>query len=435
MLKRHPRRRPVTRRTLATAVNAATAGITSPLALPVIGRGIPRRWEYNAGSDRLLRIANFMVDKDLFTPADLVIQKRRKQSLKDRIQDIFTDRFDDAHPSPMSKIGVRIVDEDPGLNVEWPRYVSKYNHYANGQTQTETQLGALMAIHGNEVHTKVIGETLNALEAWPRLGQTVMAILDKGLRLSTRGLTPGTALDWCSMQYWSGELDEELKVQEILDEEREDALERFKENHPTLPPPTDEQLVDTLDIIRRKAVEELIPAKWHRRRQPLKQLPQTLPSPDPKHVETAVVACCAVTGNTPKKGVTLTETFALEDLRARWPEIRSACEGVITAGRRDADNDNELCENIAYEATPFMLRMSDQDVMQRVLDDTMEMYYQCGEADVGINAVFLWHDAASLLAATRRCENYFALIQACTNLVRTLLPHSHETENRVRITV
>ena len=426
MLPRHPLRRRPRRHTTAAAIGLAAAGITSPLALPKIARDISRAWEFGTDNDRTLRLATSLADAGLLLGVHLDLQARHRLTLKEGIEAMLAERFTQARPRPVADLTVNVIDDVAEFNVEWTRYAS-VNHlpdhhpletggpcgrppdprdrYGDEDTAPPPEgynLGALvlgMNLTGGDTQIEVIGPALNALEAWPQLGQTVLDILEGGLMDSTRCLSPGTGIDWASRQYWGGEDDESDRHAEELDDARAHTEKKLAKGEPM---PTDETLLAqaTEGWFTRADYDASCPAKWHRERKPLRQLPLTLPSPT-------------------RGSRTLAEVFQLEAMAKTWPQIRALCETIKRLRRRDHADDNSICEHLAWEATPFMLRMAEDDCLPRLWDDTLNDYMQSGE-DMDCNAVFLWHDTATLARAVQRCANYLALAQACEDLIRLL---------------
>lgn len=391
-------------------------------------------------------MAHLLADADLITGAQFDGVAVHRMTLSETVEHLLTELFAKHRTSELAQLSVRLTDDVADMNIECSRY-AELNHLPKAQLMTgagghagemdEHFLGGFLLdsrFTDGGVQVEVIGPTLNALEAWPRLGQTVLAILDNGLDACTRGFTPGKAHDWASMQYWGHEEDETTYISESVDEIRDEFHERWQKEHPGEPLRTDSQIAEMeLDMFTGRKLDASIHPKWHHSSKPFKTLPLLLPQPDTRDIEAAVGTMADPRNDVRTTyGITLADTFRIEALRTAWPAIRAACLNIKRLRKNDLNDDNRLCEGIAWEACPFLLRMNDDDCSARIFDDVINGYYESGEAQLDTNAVFLWHDVPTLQRAVKRLSNFLDLTQACEDLIR-LLTNKQPTQTPVRI--
>lgn len=369
------------------------------LVLPALAN-IRRSWEYNPSLDRLVSIANQFADAGLLTRAGHSLQ----QSLGSALETL----ANNCRPGEgLMPLGIAATDNIEELGVIWDSYASENkiplrDLFSKSHPAGDPDLlrALLISFDYENLGVHTIGPALEALEAWPRLGQTVLHLLETGLQKTVRTLSPGTGLAWASAQYWGHEEDESQRLEDELTDIRGDVQRRYAEQNPGKPPLTDEQIIENeINIFRRKDYDAWIPPKWHVGCKPLKSLPVKLDRP--------------VTG-----GSTLSEIFWMED---KWPEIWEACELVRHLSRGEGmRNDNRYCERIIWEAVPVVLRMSHTDPLTHILDDFYQSEWECGENSLEINSVFLFYDVASLKRAASRVRKFLLLVRACENLIHLL---------------
>ena len=397
----------------AAPVAQARPGAGCSLLLPAIARSVKPNWEFNPSTDRLVAMAHLLADAGLM--------RSLQGSLQQSIEAALTTLASDCRPGEgMAPFSLCATDDVSDFQIHWDSYAkeNKINkrrlwsgavpwqdhtvgEFGAGTHPSNSRLGAFLISNDCDgIYDCTIGPALTALEAWPRLGQTVLTILEKGLQQTTRVLSPGTGIAWASFQYWASEDDETSYLMEQLEEVRDEAQIEHRARNPKAPPLTDEEIInDRLNIFRRRDYERDIPPKWHRDRKPLKSLPPSLSSPT--HVGDAK----------------LKDIFWMEE---HWPEIWQACETIRALTPRCGDSDNRYCEEMLWEAVPFMLRMHDNDCLPRILDDVWQHHYESGEGNLDVNSIFLWYDAPSLAKAAGRVRRFLILVKACEDLIALL---------------
>ncbi len=337
-----------------------------------------------------------------------------------------------ARSSNFAPISLVVSDDVRELEVEWeiyakdhkldPKLFFKRGHAPVGKgysprldnNHPDKLCAFVIGFDYESIGRQIIGPSLNAMEAWPRLGQTVLDILEGGLSKTTRCLSPGNAIDWASELYWGCEQDEEMMIEEELSCIADDVQAEHKKANPTAPPLTAEQIIaDHISTLRRKQLDADIPVKWHRGRKTLKKLPKLLGQPMPNE----------------STGL-LTNVFWVEEY---WPKIYDACQKIIELGRKDVTADNRYSHQIIWEAIPIWLPMHKNDCTGRMLDDMFNRHFEAGDVALDCNAMFLWWDAPSVARAARRVQNFLRLTQACEELIALL--HLPEGKEQIEIPV
>ena len=356
-------------------------------------RDIPTRWDFQCGATQTAALAHALADINVFKPEHLLPGK----NLTAAIENVFNDLCAAARPNPLAALGLTIVPVNINyeLRCDWKEYCA--------DRQIEAPVAPLTALvltcNADGVHDEIIGPTLNALESWPRIGQTVLHILDEGLQRCTGVLSPGTGIGWASHQYWRGELDETLCLEEEFEDTRSWLTDQAQQNGQ--PAPYDEAVRNYQGEGWFKLADynaDFDP-KWHRARKPLKDLPVRLQD------------------LSPHGPVTLANAFLAEEL---WPKIRAACEQIRRLSRHDTTGDGPRCEGVPWCSVPLMLRLHPDDCLPRILDDVWQDEYNAGENNLEINNLFLWHNPTTLRLAIKRLTNFLTLTQACENLIRLL---------------
>ncbi len=367
-----------------------------------------------------------MVDAGLFTDRDMDYSG---PTLKDNLERAVANLGNSVRKEGLASLSISVIDDVSELDTHCDTYAKEHNvkkellfdgkfpdspvwsEYDRDRTDrtniARCKLGGLIVAHDYEaIVVESIGPALEALEQHPRVGQSVLAILEGGLMKCTRGLTPGFAIDWASFLYWGSEDDDEMRVSEEVDCIADETEREHQKENPGAAPLTVDQIMDRggLDIFRTKHLRADVPDKWDRKRRPLKVLPDRF-----KKNHKLI---------TPSG--TLKDVFYAEKIHESWPQIRAACETIKELGKLDIKRDNHCCERISWEAVPFVLRMHDKDCIPRMIDDCFNQIFECDEVQLEINSVFLWHDAPSMARAARRLQNFLRLTKACEDLISLL---------------
>ena len=283
-----------------------------------------------------------------------------------------------------------------------------------GQAMPKDGLSALVIGINMEddMHIATIGPRLASLSHWPRVGPSVMKILNHGLNRCTNSMNPHNAVDWASRMYWQGEKDESNYLDEHLAEAHSHAAAQIKSGS-LKKMPTEAELIEDLGIFTRANFDASIPREFSDTHA-LKHLPEKLDVCGITNLSARFASEAGVAHGLPAE---LTET------QAAWPAIRAACVAIQAAARRDTTHDP--FDQSAWECIPFVLRWAEDDCMTRILDDTINQLIECGDCNLSANTVFLFHDARTLASTLARFTNWLRLLRACEDLIRLLTTHIH----------
>lgn len=414
------------------------------LFLPVIPRSIPQHWTHSTGEAVTVAAAQQLVDGGILRYEHL---PSGKQTVKDAIAAALAEFATAARPRPLSTdLGIVLSGDVSALEVEFDRYFADRGTPKIGHRKSAAANANPMALitafdYQNGMHVEVIGPTLHALEAaWPRLGQTLLDVLEDGFMHGVRCLGPRQGIDWASHQYWMGEENELEYLRDNLHGDGHGKWEEIKEW-------TDEKVRAEwaklgYECFTRAEFDKDFAPIWHRGCKPLKQLPEVLPAP---HAHTAAQGAPLMEvlcgGNVPHKRrrrVAATppspgfDLFRADLFRDQWPEVRDLCQRIRALLKTDTECDNGYCQQATWENVPFMLRFHDDDCLPRIADDVWQQYFESGEAELSANSVFLWHDLPTLATALQRIRNQLIVTQASEDLLRLLVAPS-EAKTRIQV--
>ena len=380
--------------------------------MPGFAPEIPHRWEFNANADRMARMAGSLVDARFLRPEHLP----KTGTLFQAIESALKQFGDQARSTRLAQLSIVVTDSLDTFEVEYETYardqkISPRKLFSGKpplkqkfSDEQPDRLGAVILAQDYEsIHIGIIGPALEILDAaMPRLGQSVLTILNNGLMSSCRALTPSYAHCWASNHYWMGEEDETSFLHEEMNNLVDDIQSTHKTNNPNLPELTYDQVVqrvkEQINLFTIADLEADIPREfWAANQKSLKSLPTKIHARGHQ--------------------LPIKDVFWIEDA---WPKILAACTKVKALARRDCRSDNGYSYQVSEHSVPFLLRMHDRDCMGRILDDRFNMEIEGGETEMDVNSFFLWHDAASLRRAFQRLENMLQLIQACEELITLL---------------
>ena len=397
--KRHP----------AAAAHRPAAAHVAPgggLFLPVIPRTIPARWEETTGNATALKVAELLVDVGVLHERHLA----RGRSTKDVIEAALAEVGTTVRPRPLSEsLSVSLVANPEELEIQFDDYCRQLKLPPQKVPPPSALIIGFNYSHG--MHCIALGPQLTAIEAaWPRLGQTILSVLEHGLMHGVRCLAPGSGLDWASNQYWMGEEDEVEYMRDAIHGEQTADFKDWKDlNNWPAERVRKEYAGMGYECFTRAMYDKDFAPHWHRQRKPLKQLPATLPPPLTPPSQPLVV------------------NFMLEDFRHRWPALRDLLQQIRRQCTTDTHGSGHHCSTATWNNVPFMLRFHDDDCLPQIADDVWQMEYETGESDMSANSIFLWHDAPSLTRALARLKNTLAVTQSCEDLLRLLFPEPLET--------
>ncbi|MGN6644283.1 MAG: hypothetical protein ACTHKU_14930 [Verrucomicrobiota bacterium] len=382
------------RRQPAAAVPRVAA---SALSLPTL-EGVPANFTVRPpNGESIEQAALALVDGD-------ILQARHwKGDIRAAITDALHEVAIRNRPEPLATLRLLVMDDSVAANLEPERSVRNWNHseYAQRRKLDEpAKIGALIVCYDEEPYHAVIGPQIQALEKYrPGLGQTVLYWLNAALDRSSRALTPASGIGWAQSNYWMGEGDETLRVEEELGdlewnwEERQKALPK-KERKPF----NREAAIAEAGIFTLKEYNAAIPPWAGTKNRPVLSLPKLARLRVEPSVRKIILA-----------------TIAAAEIVRRAPHIAKI-------------NDIGCFEMCRWEICPFLLRWnrdrSNQDPLAMLWDDFMNQEYQTGETNMEVNSVFAWHDAASLRGAVKRFALWCRILQAGETLLRTLKPRT-----------
>ena len=415
------------------------------LFLPVIPRGIPANWTYATGDEATEQVAHHLVDAGILNEWHL---PSGKQTLKDAITNAIAEFATAARPRPLSTdLGVTLAGDLSSLGVDLDRYFKDREVKIGKGGGTSPKAIITSFNYEKGMHVEVIGPTLKAIEAaWPRLGQTLLHILEAGFMHGVRCLGPRHGIDWASHQYWQGADNEVDYMRESMHGEGHGEwkeIEKWSEDKVRA-----EFAMQGYECFTRADYDKDFPTIWHRGCKPLKQLPATLPPPVDPHAgygATLMESFFPDASAPPKRrrrrpakqlvaGVQSGSDFLLDAFRKHWPTTLELCQRIRKMLKTDTECDNGLCEQGTWENTPFMLRFADDDCLPRIADDVWQMYFESGDHELSANAIFLWHDTASLATALSRLRNQLEITQASEDLLRLLVsPNTNATRTRIKV--
>jgi PRTRC genetic system protein F len=283
----------------------------------------------------------------------------------------------------IAHLDLKVVSDWDQESDSYREPVEEYMH-RHGHRNVSRVHAFVLTTGASEPRIAVMGPVLDRLEAaHARAGQTVLHILDAGLQACVRALTPVSGVGWCGTAYWRCEANENELVEELM-------LELSEQHHATKTEAERRQIVlDEYEIFTRQQYDGHFPA-WA-----LQPVTTTLPAQ--------------------LTGLTLTE-------QVMWEQLRTGVQHLdqLTRQRPEHLNDLSIAMDGAWEVCPFLLRWREDDCLTRVWDDVLNQYYEGGEVDLGMNAVFAFHDAPSLDRALRHLAYYLRLTAACEAVLNSL---------------
>jgi PRTRC genetic system protein F len=398
LVRRPPARPAFALRPFAAIVGRVPSpGVRSHLSLPTFAPEIPGRFEVKTSEDdSRLRLATLTLAE-----AGVLRQEHWRGNgqcgshLSPSIAAAFTDLAHQHLPKPLADWHLSFTGD--ACNDETGDHLAEsLDGYRGDLVGT---VGAIILTHNNQdiVH-RVIGPAILKLEKHrPGLGQAVLCHLHGAFSLSCYALDPISGIQWCSYQYWQGEEDEKMRLEEEL-ANNEDYMERGGK------PFDREATIKDLNIFKRSDYDSAIPPQFGSRF-----------SHTPQLSERELVRHSAL--RTPHSAIikaTLDIIPLLRRVRRKY-------------GQRHLD-DKRKFERVRTECTPYLLRWhcnasrTSQDPLAQVYDDTMNEFFQSGEDLVDVSGVFAWNDADTLRDAVQRFADFLDIIRAADALLTALSP-------------
>lgn len=264
----------------------------------------------------------------------------------------------------------------------------------------------MTTVMDNGPFCEAIGPVILALEKRrPRLGQTVLDALNRGLSRSCRGLNPRNGIEWASSNYWMGEHDESDRVQE----EYADLVAQWENLNPAEQRTHEKPKPEDIDIFRRH------------------------------HYETAFPGWIGAGKIRPLSISSLRTTHHAPRLPSRLRPAVTATLALMQwlAHTKDTTNDIGGFELTSADMCPYLLRWTATDPLTQIWDDMMNEFSQGGEIHMDVNSVFAFHNDRTLRRALKRLRNFLEILNLTENLIRTLTsPKSlrlNQTRHRVRV--
>jgi hypothetical protein len=247
---------------------------------------------------------------------------------------------------------------------------------------------------------ELIGPALLALENFqPRLGQTVLSALDRGLNASCRACTPRSGYGWAQSVYWHGESDESMALEEEFTAMLDNWDSMDKAEQAKTPKPTEEDV----DIFRKRDYEKAIP-DW------------------------------AGTGTLrPIAG----DRLNLKVIPVGFQPVVQATQKLLDwlNRRHDCRNDIGGFEHTQYECCPYLLRWDQNDPLVHIWDGMMNDFSNVGDINMDVNSVFAFHDDRTFKRALRRLRRFLEVLTLSENLIRALKPLKPGVRIPVRVRV
>lgn len=385
---------------MAAAAKAYAAGWrepSQPLCIPAIAAGIPGRFSIHAKSDALtataLDLANLGVLQD----------GHWNGNVREAVTEAFRDMSYKLVPNPLAEYTLLVVEDTVAADLEYDSshgYHIEHNLPVSKDKRVRSpKISALVLTFNNEaiVH-RVIGPAIKRLEKKrPGLGQSVFYWLHTAFSESVRAVDPVDGYGWAQMNYWGGEMDESMRLEDEMDFMRSDHEQKQAKLPKAQRTEFDEAAaIKAIGIFSLADYNQTIPPEFgskfsHRPKLTLNQLT--------RHVR---------------------------------PELANAIKvvaGLLKERKHKSEiNDVGHFEKCRWEMSPYLLRWhctddrKSQDPLAQIYDDYMNDAMQSGEDMLDVNAVFAWHDAETLASAVQRFESYCRLLHAAENLLRLIAP-------------
>ena len=324
-------------------------------------------------------------------------------------------------PKPVADWRLQFVDDTAKDNLDSISWGCGDNAYVSlHKLPDDTRIGGIILTFNldNIVH-RVIGPTIENLETIkPGLGQSVLYWLHAAFDASYRALDPIDGYGWCQHQYWMGELDESMRLEEDMDYARQEHESAQKQLPKSKRTPFDA-------VEARKKIEIFTKADYDAK------IP---PWAGTKFARRPKLSLAAIE-----------QTLAASKFKGSLDLLTALLHATRLIKRRPKRlNDCDLFERTRFEMSPYLIRWkcnhdrTDQDPLAQVYDDAMNDNMNSGEDLLDVNAVFAWHlptprGPGSLGNAVERFSQYLDLARAADALLLTV--STTLNEERVRITV
>ena len=385
---------------LALAVRHAPAAHVG-LVLPDFARDIPGKFSVSLSqTNRLTDAAVTLAELGVLQP------KHWNGNPIESVSAAFTALAKQHLPRPLADWRLQFVDDTDKGNTDsltWGEGCGSYdNAYVDRmKLPAGTQLGALILTHNTEalVH-RAIGPAILRLEQQRAgLGQSVLYWLHNAFDGSCRALDPIHGIHWASHSHWQGEEDESQRMEEEVSwAEGEHNRKQAKLPKGERKPFDKAAAMKATNIFTKSDYDRHIPlwAGSAFKHEPQLSIAKMHPCfPDADLVGAAINAA---------RVLQRTQTQA------------------------DRLNDAPYFERCREEMSPYLIRWhctrdrKSQDALAQLYDDAMNDVMNAGEELLDVNAVFAWHDAASLADAVNRFTIYLQRVQAADTLLAKLAP-------------
>ena len=377
------------------AAHLIGSGVT--LALPAIDPAIPAGFSVHSHTDALLATALTLADAGVLTA------EHWDDNLRTSVAAVFTTLAARHLPKPLADYTLLVVEDTVVADLE---YDTSHGYHRECKLPEKTKVSALVLTFNHEaiVH-RVIGPAIKRLEKHRAgLGQTIFYWLHTVFAQSARALDPVSGYGHAQLNYWGGEDDESMRLEEELDYMRSSHETSQRQNKvKSKRVPFDEaQAIKDINIFTKADYDAGIPPAFGTKfcRRPKLSL-----------------AALAAEARGSRAGVSAIIPAAL------------AAAKLLRGHKNRADgNDVGHFEKCRWDMTPYLLRWQcsasrkSQDPLAQLYDDYMNDAMQSGEDMLDVNAVFAWHDSKTLCAAVRNFETYCRRLHAAEQLLLTLAP-------------
>lgn len=382
--------RPIRKSAIASAVQRVAP---ASLSLPALAENVPAGFVISCtDGNGLADAAATLAD------AGILLPEHWKGDVRSAVSAAISGVAVRARPKGLAIFDVSFVDDVVEADLQYNHSRSDYEERHNGKA------GALIVKHtmnDEGAFHAVIGPQLKRLEEHcPGLGHAILRVITTAFEKSARACDPVTAFGWAQGNYWMGEPDESM----VLEEQMDDLKSYHEEQQKKLPPEKRKP------FSREDAIKELglfTAADYN------KAIPVWAGSGHFNH----------------KKTIPARRLSKLRVARKYRPLIKAALDAwklINSTPRAPLMHETGDFELVRWEMTPYILRWhcpgnrEGQDPIAMIYDDFMNQEYQAGETQLEVNTVFAFHDSDSLVDAVRRFETWCQMLHAAENLLRAL---------------
>lgn len=387
---------------------AFAARLNSSISLPRLSAKVRKGFSIQSASNSLPWFADTLATEGILTP-DHWQRADRNPSASCRIA--LHDWVRDLRPKGLANLCLSY--HDTAARELWLEASDGDHNHGND--------GAFFVVMDGKLFIGEVGKTLSAIEEnAPRHGAALMWLIHRGLTLTTGSLDPRSGFYWCQDQYWMGEVDESLALEELCDHnglrERE-ADEQTGE----VPPHNQPQTKQERDLNRAEAAEHF---EIFRRA----DYDQHIPTWAGSEMETHTLPVSQFVERCPIPKASLATVFTWPEIVAAAARVESEIKAVEKLKRTYEPHlyDDPKCYSMDYHICPFLLRWHNDDPLTRIYDDVMNDLFNAGEASLDKVSVFFFNKD-TLADALHRLKLYLQLLQSTETLLNLIVTNSQNS--------